>query len=94
MLPRLSVKKPYTILVAVVLVLVLGVVSFTGMTTDLLPNIELPYVVVVTAYPGRQPRKGRAGGDPAAGIGAGHHQRPVPCQLGLTGKLQHDHPGV
>ena len=45
------------ILVAVVLVLVLGVVSFTGMTTDLLPNIELPYVVVVTAYPGASPEK-------------------------------------
>ena len=37
MLPQFSVRQPYTVLVAVVLVLVLGVISFTGMTTDLLP---------------------------------------------------------
>ena len=39
---KYSVKKPYTVLVAVVLVLVLGFVSFTKMTTDLLPSINLP----------------------------------------------------
>ena len=42
MLPQFSVRKPYTVLVAVVLVLVLGVISFTCMTTDLLPAMELP----------------------------------------------------
>ena len=57
MLPRFSVKKPFTVLVAVILVLILGVVSFTGMTTDLLPSMELPYVVVVTTYPGASPEK-------------------------------------
>ena len=41
MLGKFSVKKPYTVLVAVVLVIVLGVVSFTKMTTDLLPSISL-----------------------------------------------------
>ena len=49
---KLSVKKPFTILVAVILVLVLGVVSVMRMTTDLLPNMSLPYLVVVTTYPG------------------------------------------
>jgi len=49
---KYSVKKPYTVLVAVVLVLVLGFVSFTKMTTDLLPSINLPYLMVVTTYPG------------------------------------------
>ena len=57
MLAKYSVKKPYTVLVAVVLALVLGVVSFFGMTTDLLPKLELPYVVVVTTYPGADPEK-------------------------------------
>ena len=47
MLPQFSVRKPYTVLVAVVLVLVLGVISFTGMTTDLLPAMELPYVCLL-----------------------------------------------
>ncbi len=55
MLSKFSVKKSYTVLVAVVLVIVLGVVSFTRMTTDLLPNISLPYAIVMTAYPGASP---------------------------------------
>lgn len=55
MLGKYSVKKPYTVLVAVVLVIVLGIVSFTKMTTDLLPNISLPYVIVMTSYPGASP---------------------------------------
>ena len=54
---KYSVKKPYTVLVAVVLVLVLGFVSFTKMTTDLLPSINLPYLMVVTTYPGASPEK-------------------------------------
>ena len=45
---KFCVKKPYTVVVAVVLVLVLGVISFMNMTTDLLPSLELPYVVAVT----------------------------------------------
>lgn len=55
MLGKFSVKKPYTVLVAVILVIVLGVVSFTRMSTDLLPNISLPYVIVMTTYPGASP---------------------------------------
>ncbi|NBJ91754.1 efflux RND transporter permease subunit [Parablautia muri] len=55
MLSKFSVKKPYTVLVAVVLAIVLGVVSFTRMTTDLLPSISLPYVIVMTTYVGASP---------------------------------------
>lgn len=55
MVSKFSVKKPYTVLVGVVLAIVLGVVSFMKMTTDLLPNISLPYVIVVTTYPGASP---------------------------------------
>lgn len=57
MLSKFSVKKPMTVFVAVILVIILGVVSFTGMTTDLLPSMELPYVVVFTTYPGASPEK-------------------------------------
>ena len=42
MLSRFSVKKPYTVVVAVVLVILLGVVSVTKMNTDLLPSMNLP----------------------------------------------------
>lgn len=52
---KFSVKRPYTVLVGVILVLVLGVVSFTKMSTDLLPDITLPYVVVMTTYAGASP---------------------------------------
>ncbi len=55
MISKFSVKKPYTVLVGVVLAIVLGVVSFTRMTTDLLPNISLPYVIVMTTYVGASP---------------------------------------
>ena len=55
MLAKFSVRKPFTVLVAVVLVIVLGVVSFQNMTPDLLPEIELPYVVVMTTYVGATP---------------------------------------
>lgn len=55
MLSKYSVKKPYTVAVAVILVLILGVVSFGKMNTDLLPSMNLPYAVVMTTYPGASP---------------------------------------
>ena len=55
MISKFSVKKPYTVIVAVVLVIILGIVSFTKMTTDLLPSMELPYVIVMTTYQGASP---------------------------------------
>ena len=57
MLSKFSVKKPFTVVVAVIMVFILGAVSFMNMTTDLLPNIELPYVVVSTTYAGASPEK-------------------------------------
>ena len=56
-MPKFSVKKPFTILVAVILVIVLGFVSLSGMQTDLLPNMNLPYLMVVTTYPGASPER-------------------------------------
>ena len=57
MLSSQSVKKPYTVVVAVVLVIILGLVSFTHMTTDLLPEMTLPYAVVYTTYGGASPEE-------------------------------------
>lgn len=57
MFSKFSVKKPLTIVVSVILVILLGGISFTSMTTDLLPKIDLPYVVVMTTYPGASPEK-------------------------------------
>ena len=52
-----SVKKPFTVLVAVVMIIALGVVSLTRMTADLLPEISLPYMMVITTYVGASPEK-------------------------------------
>lgn len=57
MLSKISVKKPYTVLVGVLLVLILGVVSYTELTPDLLPSMDFPYVIVMTTYPGASPEE-------------------------------------
>lgn len=57
MISKFSVKKPYTVLVGVILVIVLGVVSLTRMTTDLLPDMNLPYALVITTDVGASPEE-------------------------------------
>ena len=54
---KTSVKKPLTVFVAVILVLMLGFISYTDMTPDLMPNIDMPYAIVTTTYPGASPEK-------------------------------------
>ena len=56
-MPKYCVKKPFTVLVGAVMVIVLGLISFTKITTDLLPSISFPYVMAVTTYPGASPEK-------------------------------------
>ena len=56
-MPKFSVKKPLTVFVAVIAVLVLGVVSYLRMTPDLLPNMNFPYIMITTTYPGASPEK-------------------------------------
>ena len=57
MISKFSVKKPFTVLVAVILILVLGAVSVTRMTPDLLPEMSFPYIVLVTTYVGAAPEE-------------------------------------
>ncbi len=57
MLSKFSVKKPYTVIVGIILVVILGVVSLTKMSTDLLPSMNLPYAIVVTSYAGASPEQ-------------------------------------
>ena len=52
---KFSVKKPLTVFVVVLAVVVLGVVAYLRMTPDLLPNMDFPYVVIVTTDPGASP---------------------------------------
>lgn len=46
-----------TVFVSVIFVILLGIISFTNMKTDLLPSLDLPYVAIVTTYPGASPEK-------------------------------------
>ena len=54
---KFSVKKPFTVLVAVIMVLMLGFVSISNMQTNLLPDVNTPYLMVVTVYPGASPER-------------------------------------
>ncbi len=54
---KFSVKKPLTVFVAVIAVIVLGVVAYLNMTPDLIPNMDFPYVMIMTTYPGASPEK-------------------------------------
>ena len=57
MLSKLSVRRPFTVFVAVVIVLVLGFLSFRNMSMDFLPSMEFPYAIVMTTYPGASPEE-------------------------------------
>ena len=52
---KFSVKRPLTVFVVVLAVVVLGIVAYLRMTPDLLPNMDFPYVIIVTADPGASP---------------------------------------
>ena len=68
---KFSVKKPLTVFVAVIAILVLGVVAYFRMTPDLLPNMDFPYVLIMTTYR-RKPGEGGAGNHQAHGAGHVH----------------------
>ncbi|MDR0920213.1 MAG: efflux RND transporter permease subunit, partial [Oscillospiraceae bacterium] len=57
MFSKFSVKKPFTVFVAIIIVIILGVVSWTKMTVDLIPSLNLPYAVIVTTLPGASPEE-------------------------------------
>ncbi|MCL2406202.1 MAG: efflux RND transporter permease subunit, partial [Defluviitaleaceae bacterium] len=57
MLEKLSVRKPFTVLVGVILVVVLGIVSFTNTSTDLLPAMDLPFTAIFTTQFGATPEQ-------------------------------------
>ncbi len=56
-MPRFSVKRPYTVVVGIIIVIILGFVSFTKLSTDLLPSMNLPYAIVMTTYQGASPEQ-------------------------------------
>src|SRR6478672_8875341 len=49
---RLALRRPYTFVVAALLVLILGIVTILRMPTDIFPEIDIPVVSVVFNYSG------------------------------------------
>lgn len=56
-LSRLAINRPVTVLMVTLLVVVLGVVSFTRLPVDLFPELSLPVAVIWTEYPGAGPEE-------------------------------------
>lgn len=57
MLSKFSVKRPVTILMIILMVVLIGAVSFDRLPIDLLPEIEYPIIIVHTSYNGVGPQE-------------------------------------
>ena len=54
---KFSVKRPVTIAMAALVLILFGVVSFTRMSIDLMPKMDLPIMAVMTSYDGAGPEE-------------------------------------
>ena len=54
---RLALRRPYTFVVASILILILGVVSIVRTPVDIFPNIDIPVVTVAWQYTGLSPEE-------------------------------------
>ena len=54
---RLALRRPYTFVVAAMLVAILGVVLILQMPTDIFPEIDIPVVSVIFNYTGMKRRR-------------------------------------
>ncbi|MEX1378059.1 MAG: efflux RND transporter permease subunit [Eubacteriales bacterium] len=56
-IPKFSVRRPVTVVMVLLIVLLLGIVSVTSLKTDLFPSMNLPYVIISTSYDGAGPEQ-------------------------------------
>ena len=54
-LSDLSIKQPVLATMLAVTLMVLGVFSYRRLSVDLMPNVEIPVLTVMTVYPGASP---------------------------------------
>ena len=54
---KFSVKRPVTVAMAALVLILFGIVSFTRMSIDLMPKMELPIMAVMTTYDGAGPEE-------------------------------------
>ena len=55
-LARFALRNPVTVLMAVLMVIILGAISFSKMPVDMFPEITFPSITVVTFYKGANPQ--------------------------------------
>ncbi|MDR3111949.1 MAG: efflux RND transporter permease subunit [Elusimicrobiota bacterium] len=56
-LAKLAIKRPTFIVAILFIVLILGFMSYKTMSVRMFPDIEFPYVLVITQYPGAGPEE-------------------------------------
>ena len=56
-LPEFSIKRPVTVLMAVMVCLLLGVIAFTEIPVDLMPEVNFPTLSITTDYEGVGPEE-------------------------------------
>ncbi|MEO0237377.1 MAG: efflux RND transporter permease subunit [candidate division WOR-3 bacterium] len=49
---KLSIRRPIFIIVVFIVILIFGFLSFKNLSLEMLPNIELPQISIITVYPG------------------------------------------
>src|SRR5271155_2519777 len=54
---RLALRRPYTFIVASILILILGPVAILRTPTDIFPNIDIPIISVLWQYNGMAPEE-------------------------------------
>ena len=56
-LAKLTIRRPISTIMVVMMVIVLGVSAFMDIPKDLMPEMELPYALVMTSYPNASPEE-------------------------------------
>jgi hydrophobic/amphiphilic exporter-1 (mainly G- bacteria), HAE1 family len=54
-LTRLAIGRPWTIITAIVALLIFGIIGYTRLGVELYPSVNFPVVLVTVAYPGASP---------------------------------------
>lgn len=52
---RLALRRPYTFVVAAILIAILGIVSILSTATDIFPAIDIPVIAICFNYTGMSP---------------------------------------
>ncbi|MEA4816547.1 MAG: efflux RND transporter permease subunit [Lachnospiraceae bacterium] len=57
MLPKISIRRPVTTIMLIFIILLGGLVSLSSLSLDLMPNVDVPIVLITTSYTGAGPEE-------------------------------------